>query len=64
MEEVIFVEKKLLLKEEVHLRRARRSGPFQELVTLREQAAVITRVGADDQEAPSSSKAPSQSRDA
>ena len=63
VEEVIFVEKKLFLKEEVHLRRARRSEPFQESVTLREQAAVITRVGANDQEAPSS-EAPSQSRDA
>ena len=54
VEEVIFVEKKLLLKEEVHIRRARRSEPFQESVTLREQAAVITRVGANDQEGPSS----------
>jgi stress response protein YsnF len=60
VEEVIFVEKKLFLKEEVRLRRARRSEPFQELVTLREQAAVITRVEA--QEAPSS-RAPAQSQD-
>ena len=63
MEEVIFVEKKLFLKEEVHLRRARRSEPFQSSVTLREQAAVITRVGASDQEAPSS-EAPLHSPDA
>ena len=58
VEEVIFVEKKLFLKEEVHLRRERRSEPFQELVTLRQQAAVITRVGANDEETPSS-EAPS-----
>ena len=37
VEEVIFVEKKLFLKEEVHLRRARRSEPFQQSVMLREQ---------------------------
>src|SRR5206468_333843 len=63
VEEVVCVEKKLLLKEEVQIRRARHSEPFQESVTLREQAAVITRVGPNGQEAPSS-EAPSHSPDA
>jgi stress response protein YsnF len=62
VEEVVVVEKKLFLREEVHLRRERRSEPFQETVTLREQAAVITRVEANDQEAPSS-EAPLHSPD-
>jgi len=43
VEEVIVVEKRLVLKEEVHLRRVRVTEQHQELVVLREQDAVITR---------------------
>ena len=43
VEEVIVVEKRLVLKEEVHLRRVRVTEQHRELVVLREQDAVITR---------------------
>src|ERR1700712_215520 len=42
VEEVIVVEKRLVLKEEVHLRRVRVTEQHQELVVLREQDAVVT----------------------
>ena len=43
VEEVLVVEKRLVLKEEVHLRRVRITERHQETVALREQEAVITR---------------------
>jgi uncharacterized protein (TIGR02271 family) len=43
VEEVIVIEKRLRLKEEVHLRRVRVTEQHQELVVLREQDAVVTR---------------------
>ena len=43
VEEVLVVECRLLLKEEVHVRRVRSSSPHVETVTLREQHAVVTR---------------------
>jgi len=43
IEEVIVVEKRLRLKEEVHLRRVRVTDQHQELVVVREQDAIITR---------------------
>jgi stress response protein YsnF len=52
IEEVIVVEKRLRLKEEVHLRRVRVTEQHQELVVVREQDAIITRnklgVGSSD----------------
>ena len=52
VEEVIVVEKRLRLKEEVHLRRVRVTEQHQELVVVREQDAIITRnkpgVGSSD----------------
>lgn len=43
VEEVLVVEKKLLLKEEVRVRRLRHIEPRCEQINLREQDAVITR---------------------
>jgi len=43
VEEVIFIEKRLVLKEEVRLRRVRVTERHRETVVLREQEAVITR---------------------
>jgi stress response protein YsnF len=43
VEEVVFVERRLVLKEEVHLRRVRKVERFVETVALREQIAVVTR---------------------
>ena len=43
MEEVIVTERRLFLKEEVHIRRIRTTGQHTETVRLREQQAVVTR---------------------
>ncbi len=43
VEEVVVVQRRLVLKEEVHVRRVRMTTRHQETVTLREQEAVITR---------------------
>jgi stress response protein YsnF len=43
VEEVVRVERHLVLKEEVRIRRVRTTERFQESVTLRKQEAVITR---------------------
>lgn len=43
VEEVVIVERRLLLKEEVHIRRVRRTEPHVETVVLRRQEAVVTR---------------------
>jgi stress response protein YsnF len=53
VEEVLFLERRLMLKEEVRIRRVRTTERFQEKVTLRYQEAVISRVqGATDQTDP------------
>ncbi len=46
VEEIVVVERRLLLKEEVHIRRIRTTERHQETITLREQEAVVTRVPA------------------
>ena len=43
VEEVLVVERQLILKEEVHIRRVRRTERHQERVTLRKQEAFVTR---------------------
>ena len=43
VEEVLVVERRLILKEEVRIRRVRSTEQHHETVTLREQEAVITR---------------------
>ena len=44
VEEVLVVERRLFLKEEVRIRRVRSTERHQESVTLRHQEAVVTRV--------------------
>jgi uncharacterized protein (TIGR02271 family) len=44
LEEIVVVERRLLLKEEVRVRRTREKQPYQERVILRKQEAVITRL--------------------
>jgi stress response protein YsnF len=45
VEEVLVVEKRLLLKQEVHITRIRTTTRHQETVVLREQEAIVTRTG-------------------
>jgi uncharacterized protein (TIGR02271 family) len=53
VEEVLFLERRLMLKEEIHIRRVRTTERFQEKVILRHQEAVISRVqSATDQTDP------------
>jgi len=44
LEEIVVVERRLLLKEEVRVRRTREKQPYQERVVVRKQEAVITRL--------------------
>jgi uncharacterized protein (TIGR02271 family) len=44
VEEILVVERRLVLKEEVRVRRKRETQPYQERVVLRKQEAVITRL--------------------
>jgi uncharacterized protein (TIGR02271 family) len=43
VEEVLFVERRLMLKEEIHIRRVRTTEHQQEKVMLRHQEAVVSR---------------------
>ena len=43
VEEVLFVERRLVLKEEIRIRKVRTTERYQERVTLRHQEAVVTR---------------------
>jgi stress response protein YsnF len=47
VEEVIVVERRLVLKEEIRLRRVETAEPHRESVRLREQHAIIERVSPD-----------------
>ncbi len=51
VEEVVVVERRLVLKEEIRIRRLRSTERHQEVVTLRTQDAVITRTEAEPQAA-------------
>jgi uncharacterized protein (TIGR02271 family) len=44
LEEIVVVERRLVLKEEVRVRRIRERQPYQERVVIRKQEAVITRL--------------------
>jgi len=48
VEEAVVVERKLVLKEEVRIRRVRETQDYQGHVVLRRQEAVVTRVPADN----------------
>jgi len=43
VEEVVKIERRLVLKEEVHIRRVKQTERYQETVTLRRQEAVVSR---------------------
>ena len=45
IEEVLVTERRLFLKEEVRIRRVRTTERYQEVVALREEEAIVTRVG-------------------
>ena len=47
VEEMVFVERRLVLKEEIRIRRIHEKQNYQECVVLRRQEAVITRVPGD-----------------
>jgi len=44
LEEIVVVERRLLLKEEIRVRRTCEKQPYQERVVVRKQEAVITRI--------------------
>jgi uncharacterized protein (TIGR02271 family) len=44
VEEIVVVERRLVLKEEVRVHRKREKQPYQERVVVRKQEAVITRL--------------------
>lgn len=44
LEEIVVVERRLILKEEVRVRRTREKQPYQERVVVRKQEAIITRL--------------------
>jgi uncharacterized protein (TIGR02271 family) len=48
VEEVVVVEKRLVLKEELHIRRRRTTKDVEIPVTLRKQRAVVERLPPDD----------------
>ena len=48
LEEILFVEKRLVLKEEIHITRASVTDTFASHVTLRRQRAVVGRQHAGD----------------
>ena len=60
LEEVLIVEKRLVLKEEVHIRQTTSGEAVEVPVTLRKQHAVVERVSSDGRvsEVPSEEKAP------
>ena len=52
VEEVVVTERRLMLKEEVHITRIRVTEHHQETVIIREQEAIITRTKAKAAEQP------------
>jgi uncharacterized protein (TIGR02271 family) len=48
VEEIVVVERRLVLKEEVHLRKVRVTEQHRETVILRQQDAIITRIKPSD----------------
>ena len=51
VEEILVVERRLVLKEEVHIRRVRTTEHHKEAVMLRYQEAVVTRHPSDTSDA-------------
>jgi len=63
VEEMLVVERRLVLKEEVRIRRVRGTERHQERVMLRKQEAVITRLPTESQPAEASSVSQAKSQD-
>jgi uncharacterized protein (TIGR02271 family) len=62
VEEILVIERRLFLKEEVRVRRLRTTERHQETVTLRHQEAVITRLPAEPaRDGPEAAPAPGNS---
>jgi uncharacterized protein (TIGR02271 family) len=57
VEEVVIVERQLILKEEVRIRRVRETERHQERVTLRKQEATVTRLPVEEEAAASTAAA-------
>jgi uncharacterized protein (TIGR02271 family) len=64
VEEVLVIERRLLLKEEVRVRRVRSTERHQESVTLRHHEAVVTRLPVEPpaRESPEASVEPQQTK--
>src|SRR6185312_3710892 len=45
VQEEVIIQRRLILKEEIHLRRVQRTERHRETVTLRQQRAVVERAG-------------------
>ncbi len=60
IEEVVVVTRKLILKEEIHLKRVRTAARHQETVVLRAQEAVVTREAPPGQPNPAEQFEPKQ----
>jgi stress response protein YsnF len=56
VEEVLYTERRLMLKEEIRIKLVRTTERHQETVVLRHQEAVVTRHQAEKADAPSSSR--------
>ena len=52
VEEVVVVERRLVLKEEVRVRRKRETQPYQQRVVVRKQEVVITRLPDESNQGP------------
>jgi len=59
LEEVLVIEKRLVLKEELHIRRRIATETIEQPVTLRKQRAVVEHLDPSDPEAPNSKEPPS-----
>lgn len=47
VEEVLKIERRLVLKEEVHIRRVKRTERYRNTITLRKQEAVVSRIDSE-----------------
>lgn len=48
VEEILIIEKRLILKEEIHIQRIRSVEPIETRMVLRKQEAVVERLDVDD----------------
>ncbi|HUC69339.1 MAG TPA: DUF2382 domain-containing protein [Stellaceae bacterium] len=63
VEEILVVERRLVLKEEVRVRRARQTVRHQQLVKLRQQEALVARLEAEAPASAASQPADGESRE-